>query len=90
MTILQMEYFVEVARCGSSSKAAEKLFVSQQGISKQIAAVERELDLRLIDRNNKRKIVLTREGETLYNSWKRITEWYREGLTEAMIFAGKM
>ncbi len=90
MTILQMEYFVEVARFGSFSKAAEKLFVSQQGISKQIAAVEHELDLQLIDRRNRRKIVLTREGEVLYQSWKQITEKYQEGLTEALILAGRI
>ena len=44
MTILQMEYFIAVAECGSFSKAAEKMFVSQQGISRQIAAVEQELE----------------------------------------------
>ena len=90
MTILQMEYFVEVARCSSFSKAAEKLFVSQQGISKQIAAIERELDLQLIDRSNRRRIILTKEGEALYRSWGQITERYQEGLTEALILAGKM
>ena len=56
MTILQMEYFIAVAECGSFSKAAVKMFVSQQGISRQIAAVEQELDMTLIDRSNRRRI----------------------------------
>ena len=90
MTILQMKYFVEVARCGSFSKAAEKLFVSQQGLSKQVASVEHELDLLLIDRSNKRKITLTREGETLFASWKQIVKMYDNALTGAMIIAGKI
>ena len=90
MTILQMEYFVSVAECGSFSKAAEKLFVSQQGISKQIAAVEQELDMTLIDRRNRRRIMLTREGEILFSAWKQALTAYQEGMMEAMIAAGKL
>ena len=90
MTILQMEYFTEVARNGSFSKAAEKLFISQQGISKQIAAIENELGLKLIDRSNRRKIVLTKEGEILFHSWEGILKTYHESMEEAMIRAGKM
>lgn len=90
MTILQMEYFVSVAECGSFSKAAEKHFISQQGISRQILALEQELGMTLIDRRNRRKISLTREGEILFRSWKQIVSDYREGVTEAMIAAGKL
>ena len=90
MTILQMAYFVEVARCGSFSKAAETLFVSQQGISKQVSAIEHELDLTLIDRSNRRKISLTREGEALFRSWEPIIAEYHRSLEEAMIMAGKL
>ena len=90
MTILQMQYFVEVARCGSFSKAAEKLFVSQQGISKQILAIEHELELKLIDRSNRRKIALTKEGEAIFYSWEKIVKEYEKSLEEAMILAGKM
>ena len=90
MTILQMEYFIAVAECGSFSKAAEKMFVSQQGISRQIAAVEQELDMTLIDRSNRRRIVLTKEGEILFAAWKRSMAEYQDGMTEAMIAAGKL
>ena len=90
MTILQMEYFVEVAECGSFSRAAEKLFVSQQGISKQIASVEQELDMTLIDRRNRRRITLTREGEILFSAWKQALALYRDAMAEAMIAAGKL
>ena len=90
MTILQMEYFVEVAECGSFSRAAEKLFVSQQGISKQIASVEQELDMTLIDRRNRRRITLTREGEILFSAWKQALALYRDAMAEAMIATGKL
>ncbi|MBR3401473.1 MAG: LysR family transcriptional regulator [Parasporobacterium sp.] len=88
MTILQMEYFVEVAKQGSFSRAAEKLFVSQQGISKQIRAIESELGMSLIDRRNKRRVQLTKEGELLFCCWEKILKEYREALTEAGIQAG--
>ena len=85
-----MEYFVSVAECGSFSKAAESRFISQQGISRQITALEQELGMTLIDRSNRRKIALTREGKILFESWKQIVSAYRESVTEAMIAAGKL
>ena len=90
MTILQMEYFVAVAESGSVSKAAEDLFISQQGISRQIAAIEHELDMHLIDRSNRRRITLTQEGEILFAAWRQIVYDYRESLTDAMVAAGKL
>ena len=85
-----MEYFVSVAECGSFSKAAEDHFISQQGISRQITAVEQELGMTLIDRRNRRRIALTPEGTILYSAWKQALAACREGMTEAMIAAGKM
>lgn len=51
MTLVQLEYFETVAKCGSMSKAAEKLFVSQPAISKQIMLLERELGIALLHRS---------------------------------------
>jgi DNA-binding transcriptional LysR family regulator len=45
-----MEYFVAVAECGSFSRAAQKLNVSQPGLSQQVQQLERELGTRLIER----------------------------------------
>ena len=36
MNILYLKYATEVAKCGSISKAAEKLFVAQPNISRAI------------------------------------------------------
>ena len=43
MTIMQMECFVEAARCGSFTKAGENLYISQQTMSRHIRALETEL-----------------------------------------------
>ncbi len=51
MTLVQLQYFETVAKCGSMSKAAEKLFVTQPAISKQIMLLERELGITLLNRS---------------------------------------
>lgn len=43
MTLLQLRYISEVAKQGSFCKAAQNLYVSQPGISKMVAALEKEL-----------------------------------------------
>lgn len=50
----QLEYFLKVYEVGSISRAAEQLFLSPQGLSKTILALERELGLTLFDRTGRR------------------------------------
>ncbi|HEY0878811.1 MAG TPA: LysR family transcriptional regulator [Zeimonas sp.] len=45
-----LRYFREVARQGSLRRAAERLFVAQSAISRQIAALEEELGVQLFER----------------------------------------
>ena len=61
MTIMQMECFVEAARCGSFTKAGENLYISQQTMSRHIRALETELGFPLFERKNT-GAVLTRAG----------------------------
>ena len=49
MNDLQVTYFLTVAESGSFTRAAEKLFVSQPAVSKQIAALEAALGLQLLE-----------------------------------------
>ena len=53
MTLLQMQYFMEVCRCGSTLKAAQAANVSQSTISMAIRALEKELSIPLFERSSK-------------------------------------
>ena len=46
----QFEFVMEIARCGSVSKAARYLNLSQPTLSKYIANLEEEIGLELFDR----------------------------------------
>ena len=43
MTFQQLTYVVEISKCGSINKAAQKLFLSQSGISTAVRELEEEL-----------------------------------------------
>lgn len=64
MDTATLQAFVEVARCGSFSIAAQNLFITQSAVSKRIAQLESQLDTRLFDRIG-RGISLTESGSTL-------------------------
>lgn len=65
MNIKQIEYFVSIVETGSFGAAAEELYISQPSLSKQIIALEKELDVKLFDRS-KRKISLTDAGKLFH------------------------
>ncbi|WP_404978938.1 LysR family transcriptional regulator [Caballeronia novacaledonica] len=50
MTLRQLRYFVEIARTGSITHAAQSLAVAQPALSTHIAALESELGVRLFER----------------------------------------
>lgn len=61
MNTNQIDCFLEAAKRLSFSAAAEKLFLSPQAVSKQVIALEKELNTRLFDRNGP-KLSLTETG----------------------------
>lgn len=65
MEIKQIDYFVSIVETGSFSLAARELYISQSSLSKQIIALEKELEVKLFDRSQ-RKIVLTKAGEIFH------------------------
>lgn len=64
MTIIQLEYLLAVANCGSFSQAAEHCFVTQPSLSMQIKSLEEELGVVLLDRS-KKPVVPTEAGEVV-------------------------
>lgn len=66
MTILQLEYFVEVARLGNMTKAAENLHVSQSALSQTIKKLEEEFSASFFQRFPK-NMILTDAGILFLN-----------------------
>ena len=54
MLLKQMKYFVTIVECHSFTEAAELCFISQSAISQQMKALEEELDVQLIIRENRK------------------------------------
>lgn len=73
MDIRQLEYFVQVARLNSFSRAAESLFITQPTISKMIRNMEIELGADLFYREGK-SIRLTDAGEILLTKAQNIVD----------------
>lgn len=61
----QLRYFVEIAESGSFSAAAERLFVAQSALSRQIKELEAQLQTPLFERTA-RQPRLTAAGEAFY------------------------
>lgn len=70
--LADIELFLNVARYGSFTKAGEKMFMTQSGVSKRISQIENELGLTLFIRN-KRELVLTPAGRVLEQRLKNTT-----------------
>lgn len=61
MRLYQLEYFLKIVECGSITKAASELYLSQPGLTKAISALEAEYNIKLFDRTA-RGIRLTVKG----------------------------
>lgn len=73
MMLRQVQYFNTVVRTGSFTEAAEEYFISQSAISQQIKALENDLGVKLLVREN-RSFHLTKAGEYLYQKSGQLLE----------------
>ena len=73
MMLRQVQYFHAVVRTGSFTEAAEECFISQSAISQQIKALENDLGVKLLVREN-RSFHLTKAGEYLYQKSGQLLE----------------
>lgn len=71
ISLNSLKFFYFVAKCGSVTKAAEYLFVTQSAVSKQIYNLEGALNLKLFERKNK-SLILTAQGQILFDCCQRI------------------
>ena len=75
MTIIQLEYLLAVANCGSFSLAAEHCFVTQPSLSMQVKALEEELGVVLLDRS-KKPVIPTEAGEVVLEQARETIKAY--------------
>lgn len=98
MKLQQLRYLTEVARRGLNvSEAAEALFTSQPGVSKQIRLLEDELGVVVFERSGKRLTGITEPGKAILDiaerilreteNIKRVGDEYSGGVSGSLVIA---
>ena len=77
MDIKQLNYFVQIAQCGSYSLASQKLYISQPALSKVIKNMEDEMGFSLFY-TYQRKQKLTDAGQLFYDKAVKLLEGYND------------
>ncbi len=73
MTLQQLKYLLAIADSGLNiTAAAERLYTSQPGISKQLKLLEQELGVQLFTRKGKSLIAITPAGRDVINRARKI------------------
>ena len=83
MNMIQMKYFITAAKCLNFTKAADKLFITQPALSRQIASMEAELNMQLFIRNN-RSVRLTPAAVVLLEGFEKIYNEYNVTVAKAL------
>lgn len=72
MDMAQLNYFITTVEEQSTTRASERLHITQPALSKSIAKLEKELNVKLFSRSG-RNNVLTKEGQAFYR-WAKKTQ----------------
>lgn len=90
MKIEYFGYFCEVVESQGISLAAQKMYISQQGLSKALNVIESELGTTLLNRNrNSGSVSLTAEGQIFYDYASSIWKEYSRMCTVFQSLKGK-
>ncbi|MGO0059628.1 LysR family transcriptional regulator [Brevibacillus fluminis] len=87
MTLLQLQVFLCVVETGSFTKAAERLSMTQSGISHMISGLEEELGVVLLSRSRKGS-KMTEAGEKLWAHARAIMQHVEQIQDEMFAFRG--
>jgi LysR family transcriptional regulator, cyn operon transcriptional activator len=74
MKLSQLRTFVSIADSGGFARAASRLRLTQSAASRQIAALENELDVLLFDRIGRRVLLTSEGGDLLKRARKLLAE----------------
>ncbi|MGN0173695.1 MAG: LysR family transcriptional regulator [Acutalibacteraceae bacterium] len=77
-----LDTFIAVIDCGSFTKAADHLYISPTAVMKQINALEKHLNLKLIERTPS-GVHLTRPGEVIYQDAKFMIDYSKKTIAAA-------
>ena len=80
MNFQHLKYFLMVAEELNITRAAERLYISQQSLSNHISNMERELDVKLFTRSP--KLSLTYAGDLLVETATQILDLHSQYLTK--------
>ncbi|WP_437272267.1 LysR family transcriptional regulator [Staphylococcus succinus] len=83
MELRHLRYFLAIAEAGSITKAAENLHIAQPPLSRQLKDLESELGFDLFERNKKKKVTLTFQGQFFLNKSKNLLNILEDSLVES-------
>lgn len=83
--LYQLEQLHTVALCGTLSRAAEQLHISQPALTRSMQRLEDELQISLFDRT-KNKVTLNKNGEMAVEYARRILDQSQEMITQLRAF----
>lgn len=89
MTLDQLQQFFALSQCKNFTQASRQLYITQPALSKSISALEKELQLKLVNRDT-RTVALTAAGEEFAQTCQQILATYRDGLNKAQSTAGEI